>query len=352
MQRRLLIRPESRSGLTRIEVLVLCVIAIVCGLVVVPGVLSRRIPARRMECVNSIHIIGLSVMNSVSTNDGHLPPLSTSISVVNAKDEEGELLVGWPIALLPSLDQSALLKGIRQRARVEMGRAKIGDAERLYIPVFACPADEGSVRVPGGLSYVVNAGFISRDLYNGDPDGNHVLGSLAWIGEPNDDDSVHVHAATGVMWQTTDRFQPSLDYISDGDGSATTILITENLQAGDWYDIDGTKIGFGFPVANSEGKVPLGTGATFESAKKPLNTQFEGGNLASEPQDWRINRDLKIPSGSRPRPSSNHTGGVNVIMCDGASRFLSENIDPHVYLKLITSNGVKYGEGDFSQSQY
>lgn len=353
MQRRVIVRPKPRSGLTRIEVVVLCVIAMLCGLVLAPAISARRGPARQLQCLNNLREIGLSVLNYTSAYDGQLPPLSSSLSVVNSKDEQGNLTIGWPIALLPVLeDTPSLLNSIRQNSISVQGRARIGEGERVYIEHFACPTDESSVRVPGGLSYVVNAGFFSRDLYNGDPQGMHVVGSLAWTGEPHEEEAVAVHAATGVFWQTNGGFQPSLDYISEGDGSATTILVTENLQAGDWYDTDATKIGFGLPVANSGGKVPVGPGTTFESARKPLNAQFEGGNLTSEPQDWRINRDLKVPSGSRPRPSSNHTGGVNVIMCDGASRFLSENIDPHVYLKLMTSNGVKYGEGDFSQSQY
>ena len=70
------------------------------------------------------------------------------------------------------------------------------------------------------------------------------------------------------------------------------------------------------------------------------------------PRDWRINRDLKAATGTRARPSSNHEGGVNVIFCDGSGRFLSDRIDLHVYVKLLTSNGVKYGEGELKQSEY
>ena len=35
---------------------------------------------------------------------------------------------------------------------------------------------------------------------------------------------------------------------------------------------------------------------------------------------------------------------MNVIFCDGSGRYLGENMDKSVYAKLITSNGVTYGE--------
>jgi prepilin-type processing-associated H-X9-DG protein len=52
--------------------------------------------------------------------------------------------------------------------------------------------------------------------------------------------------------------------------------------------------------------------------------------------------------GTAPRPSSQHAGGVNVVFCDGSARFLNENIDKDTYVKLLTSNGVAYGEQTLS----
>jgi hypothetical protein len=229
----------------------------------------------------------------------------------------------------------------------------MSDAERVALQVFTCPDDSDSFRKPGGLSYVVNTGFISQSLYLGDPDRKHVPGSLAWAGEPGDGKAIAVHASTGVYWQQTDAFEPSLEYVSTGDGASTTLMLAENMQAGNWYDTDTASISFGFPVANSKGQIPLGVGQTFESEQRPLNTEFKGGTLTSaKSQDWRVNAALKTKATLLPRPSSNHVGGVNVIMCDGAGKFLNENIDPHVYLKLLTSNGVTYGEGDLQQSSY
>jgi prepilin-type processing-associated H-X9-DG protein len=65
---------------------------------------------------------------------------------------------------------------------------------------------------------------------------------------------------------------------------------------------------------------------------------------AASPDDWFINRNLSATQFTAPRPSSQHANGVNVIMCDGSAKFLNESIDQVVYTKIMTSNGVAYGE--------
>lgn len=343
----------SRRGLSQLDVLVLIGVCVLLALLFVPATRKARISSHRLECLNNIRQVGLAIHNAASGTGGVLPPLSMSLSVTNSTDEEGTLPAGWPVVILPAVDATAMLKNIKRNAVIENGVARVSDTERIWLQAYTCPYDVDSFRQPGGLSYVLNAGFISRNLYYGDPNCEHRPGTLAWGGEAGDPQAVAVHSATGVFWHANDDHQSTLDDISDGDGQTTTLMVIENLQAGNWYDTDTARIGFGFPVTNTNGQVPLGTGQTFESAEKPLNTQFAGGTLTTaKPQDWIINGDLKANAGTRPRPSSNHKGGVNVIMCDGSGRFLSENLDPHIYLRLLTINGVRFGEGEISQSQY
>lgn len=175
-------------------------------------------------------------------------------------------------------------------------------------------------------------------------DGNDVAGETA---------DIEVAAATGVFWRKSEAFQPSLDYVGTGDGTTQTIMLSENLQAGKWWDTDTTRLAFSLPIDTVVDRVPFGRGTFFESVERPLNTQFDGGTLSTvSPLGWRINSELKAATGTRPRPSSNHERGVNIIMCDGSGRFLNDRIDPHVYVKLLTPNGVKYGEEELKQSSY
>jgi hypothetical protein len=346
-------RVSSRSGITRVDLIAVLAGSFLVAMLFLPATRRGRTPARKLHCLNNIRQLGLANQNFAAQNGGKLPYLSASKLIKNGAEEEGELIQSWQVALLPALDAGSLLRAIRKNVVIKTGRATMSDAELIAVEVFTCPDDSDSFRKPGGLSYVVNAGFISQSLYHGDPDRKHIPGSLAWIGGPGEDNAIAVHAATGVFWQQTNVFESSLDDVSTGDGATTTLMLAENLQAGNWYDTDTAAIGFGFPVANSQGKVSYGAGRVFESEEKPLNTEFDHGALTTaRGQDWRINADLKAKVGTLPRPSSNHTGGVNVIMCDGSGRFLNQNIDPHVYLKLLTSNGVSWGEGELKQSEW
>lgn len=352
MIRHLQRRVDRRSGFSRVDVIAILGISLLAAMMFLPATQRARSPARKLQCLSNMRNVGLAAQNFASSNNGKLPPLSSLQTVTNSSGGQGEYIASWATLLLPALDNAALLKQIRNNAIVKSGKAWIGEEQQVALEVYGCPFDIGAFKKPGRMSFVLNAGFISQTFYHGDPDRKHLPGSLAWRSMPGDATAIAVHTATGAVWHQSERFVSSLDYVSEGDGTSTTLLLTENLQAGNWYDTDTAQISFGFPVANANGQVPLGSGQMFESIERPLNTQFSGGTLTTgKSQDWRINATLRA-KGSLPRPSSNHAGGVNVIMCDGAGKFLNENMDPHVYLKLLTANGLTYGEGDINQGTY
>ena len=352
---------QSRRGIGRVDVIVVLAACVLLCAIIGPGLLqNKRGPARVMRCLNNLRQVGLGVINYSSNYNGELPFLSKDVEVTNASGKKGTIPMSWQMQILPTLDATAVLKNIKKNAVVVSGedpdfRMEIAETERIWLPEFACPDDADSDRTPGGLSYVANAGFISRSLYHGDPKRKHQIGKLSWDGNNASDEpeDVIVSTATGVFWRAHPSFKPSLDFVGTGDGMSTTLMLTENLQAGLWYDTDTAKIGFGLPINDRNGQVLFGAETFFESVKSPLNTQFSGGTLTSSaPQDWRINAGLKAKTGTQPRPSANHEGGVNVMFCDGSVRFLNEKIDPHVYVKLLTPNGVAYGEKPFQTSDY
>lgn len=59
-----------------------------------------------------------------------------------------------------------------------------------------------------------------------------------------------------------------------------------------------------------------------------------------------------VTTTTAPRPSTQHPGGVNAIMVNGSARFLNQNIDANIYAKLVTSNGVNFGEQTLNQADY
>lgn len=353
-------RFNRRHGLTRVDVVICLFVVVLAMSVIAPGLTRRRGPPRRLECLNNMRNVGLSIQNYASIAGGLVPPLTSEMKPLKESGEEGMLVASYPIVLLPALDSTYLLKKIKRNAvpktdQPDVATMTLADSEKIWLPFFTCPDDANAFRKPGRMSYVINTGFIRSDFYHGDPRGLHRLGQISWNeNETLDEDvDVDVSAATGVTWRHHERIQPSLDYIATGDGASSTILLTENLQAGHWYDTDTATIAFGLPVDTRNGQVAFGPGMVFESVERPLNTEFKGGNLlADSTQRWQINVDRNAERGTRPRPSSNHKGGVNAMFCDGSGRYLSDNIDPHVYVRLLTSNGITHGEPVLKERSY
>ena len=179
-----------RGGLTRIEVAVLLGVLALLAAFLAPSTGISRKHMRKMECLNNIRQVGLAMHNFASATGGHLPPLVDSLAIKPDKDapQRGTLTSGWPVLILPMMDNAALMRNIKQSAVTESGEApdavlRIGEAERVYFKGYTCPADADSHKQSGGLSYVVNAGFLSRSLYHGDPDGLHEPGGRPFSAE-------------------------------------------------------------------------------------------------------------------------------------------------------------------------
>jgi prepilin-type N-terminal cleavage/methylation domain-containing protein/prepilin-type processing-associated H-X9-DG protein len=338
-------KQKLRRGFTLIELLVVISIIAVLASLIAPAVQSARRAARKLECLNNMKQCSLAIQNFASGSGGQLPLLSTGLDTTSGT----ALPVGWPIQILPALDSGALYRSIKANSTGGV----ISATEQVYLQTFVCPDDVDSFRQQGGLSYVVNAGGISTSIWGLGVDGTtlpltHTSSTIDWnVSGGADVGDQNIAVASGVFWRastTGSGFVPSLDYISTGDGATTTIMLTENLNAGLWWGVTVDDIGFGMRVLT-----PLSTqyAGTAVAALKQNTTGTGFTTAVTEP--W-INRPLTLSRA--PRPSSQHMGGVNVFMCDGSGRFISENVDKLAYGKLLTTNGVSFGEVTLNQSSY
>ncbi|MGE0609607.1 MAG: DUF1559 domain-containing protein, partial [Pirellulales bacterium] len=123
-------------------------------------------------------------------------------------------------------------------------------------------------------------------------------------------------------------------YVSTGDGSTNTIMMTENADAVSWY-----LVGDGTGTTNN----PLyerqlgcnwrnGAGALGppQSAAPPSNNGYINRNIGGDPTYL----DMEFA-----RPSALHPNIVNVSFCDGHVRTISQDIDYLVYCLLMTPRG-------------
>ncbi len=342
---------NPRRGFTLIELLVVISIIAVLASLIAPAVQSARRAARKVQCLSNMRNVGVAMQNFASSNNGSLPPLFSYQSVTNTAGAQGVMTVPWTVLLLPALDNSALLKNIRNDAVVASNVATINlgaGFENVAIEVFTCPDHVAAYKKAGGLSFVVNAGHMSSAVWGS---GINYPGLIDWYAQPTPGDAndIAIGQATGVIWPSVwpsgATITSSLEYVSTGDGTSTTVLMSENLQAGNWYSTTTNALGFGVKLTTLTAAYPSAGGLANQ-----LNVPL--GTAAPSPDDWFINRNLSATPGAAPRPSSQHAGGVNVIMCDGAGKFLNESMDKGVFMKLMTSNGVAYGEGPLDQSSY
>jgi hypothetical protein len=144
-----------------------------------------------------------------------------------------------------------------------------------------------------------------------------------------------------------------MDYLTSNDGTTTTLLLSENLQAGRWAtDPQFPLLPFTseFAARQSVGMVwfltghqdnranpfplPLGSGYNPEAIGINDLGQYVSG-IPKGPYNAMV---TESPTGlAYARPSSYHPGGVNAMCCGQNARFLAEGMDYKVFTQLMTS---------------
>jgi prepilin-type processing-associated H-X9-DG protein len=145
------------------------------------------------------------------------------------------------------------------------------------------------------------------------------------------------------------------------DGTTSTILLTENINAGIGTDLFAFSWANPHPCntsffVNGVGAVGVGSSTKTDpydysqannrgNQAPPLNTSGIGGTPPGN--QGGINGSTSgLDEGRFPYPNSLHTGGVNVAMCDGSARFIADTISGAVWARLVTPNGGSVGRPD------
>lgn len=356
----------KRRGFTLIELLVVISIIATLAALILPGVQSARESARNLTCLNNLRNIGTAVATFTTQSAGKYPKLSGQDTYLNAAGS-ANVSYGWPVALLPVLDNNALYQRLVKQDLGGTDPQRHSVLHATQIPVLVCPDDQNNFQQSGGLSYVANAGFAALDVWgtvnNGSHDGNNIEwrdGQAVAAGTGNAT-AMRVGQSTGVFWRGNSIV--SVDFISNNDGLTQTMLLTENQDARRWYSPYTGDIAFALQVnavagampavvTNTPGDSGIGTGddtspADINTALATAADRFPGtasfsignSNISSQ----------SAGQGASWRPSSSHVGGnVNVYYCDGHAKSLASNVDTGVYMRLMTPSGTRYGQNVIS----
>lgn len=311
---------------TLVELLV--VIAIIGTLValLLPAVQRARESSRRSSCLNNLKQIALSTLQ-FENRFRRYPGLMDEMPIQLRLSSSAERFATWAVLLLPDMEH--------QSAFDEYAKGN-NPLPLIYIDTYLCPSDSAKMRSGNSANYVANAGWASPAKFQRPSNGpflNRVFDPKAGVMEGH--------------WK---------------DGRDHTLAFSERTDLLGGYD----DIGWGGLTSspNDTTKDPIDRkGVTDVGKDRTWGPVFVWQTLSNNPAAYingplagcdppdncypnvsvtgrhigqNCSLDCNIARATNSKPSSEHSGGVNVAFGSGRAMFLRESIDYDVYRALMT----------------
>jgi prepilin-type processing-associated H-X9-DG protein len=346
-----------------IELLVVIAIIAVLIALLLPAVQMAREAARRTQCRNNLKQIGLAYHNYHSSFNC-FPPMQTWDT--GQPGFNGRFASGYSTKsqILPYMEQASIFNGLNFGFPVVYDgwtaaypTAPNVTARDTSIESFLCPSDPNHgtpyYSTYGRSNYVANMG-LPRQYTGGFQNGP------TWVlSQPNEPPI----AAWGSPWGS-DMNNPAIGLRDILDGTANTALYSEFVKGGAKYS-DWVNNGFDpdEPKVNIYAAVDAGPAPTAEAGADLLSKACEAqmarsGNSFVRGMSWAggIHAHDSYTHTSTPNKkscfrgsewetinadtvytaNSYHPGGVNMLMCDGSVRFVSDNVSGTAYRAIGT----------------
>ena len=326
---------RSRRGFTLIELLVVIAIIAVLIALLLPAVQAAREAARRIQCVNNMKQLGLSMHNYASTHNSFPPG---RIWAPNAGGSFPTIFAGtpntpWFCLMLPLFEQGNLANAFNFTLGSEgwvggpvdgfFANATVAGTK---LSVFQCPSDRINTFQ---INPAYAGGALSGPIFT---KGNYSAswGNTNWGAQfgsalaPQ-----HLPAAFG--------HRGNIGFATVTDGTSNTVFMGETLQ-GQLFDVRGVV------WSTVSGGGSFMTRFTPNAFKDYLNLNSGGDFLNNDPGLFCSTEPVQqlpcIPgagdneafSGTRSR----HPGGVNVLLGDGSVRFIKNSVNPITWIGLNT----------------
>ncbi len=310
--------------------LAIVVLAIVGVGLLWPYIFGRRVESRGNMCDFRLTQLGFA-MQYAEANANKIPNYRNLWQPVQSIEEQGiqtNRIIGWPLLALPALGLEPQLEveGYSLQTDTRTGEyKKLFDSfttdysesaqsrlRETYLPQFVCPdnppaeLDQGKALPGGYTSFVANGGL---------PDVARVNTSAVLVDYPANGLFADDPRLSGdqAYWE-----QHTFRSISEKDGLDHTLMLSENVDSGNW--IDGKPAGLLFhwrPVDPLPENVQV-------PAVLGVNEQRGAGRGKDDITFARI--------------SSYHPGIVNVVYASGRTDKLHESINPRVLQLLMMSS--------------
>jgi prepilin-type N-terminal cleavage/methylation domain-containing protein len=298
---------ESKRGFTLVELLVVIAIIGVLVAMLLPAVQSAREAARRSQCLSQLKQVGIAMHNYESTYS-RLP--------VGAY---GCCWGTWQVSILPYIEQGAMFDQYHMEHKfgVPVDDARYSHAANFpvttkRIKTLTCPSDTNPQRV-------ANSGITYH---------NYVVNFGNTIYDQSDFAGVMFQGAPFFEVVSVSDTRPGIRFPQINDGLSNTLMLSETIQ-GQAGDLRGFSWWRG--------------GAVFQGYQGPNSAVpdclYAGGQCSPNNP---LNPPCIVATASTPTmmaSRSRHAGGVQSAMCDGSTRFISNNTAIGVWRAICSAWG-------------
>lgn len=319
---------RTRRGFTLIELLVVIAIIAILIALLLPAVQQAREAARRSQCRNHLKQIGLALHNYHDTH-GRFPPPGIHNITPHGSTSSTSWGPSWIVLILPYIDQAPLYA---QYDFVNTVRSRENpNVVRVDIPSIKCPSDGGEKMRQSNVAEFAR--------------GNYGVNAGAWNSFRTDDfDNFKKERGP---FNFARCYGARIQDIEDG--TSNTVLVAELIAGERTGDIRGA---WAYPTG-----VYISGGARSSVSPRLFltpNANALDDNFRDRPMHCSAENDdrhLRCLTGDGTNPGfyqtsrSKHSGGVQLSLADGSSRFVSENIDINTWRRLLSqADGEPIGD--------
>ena len=314
---------NRKRGFTLIELLVVIAIIAILIALLLPAVQQAREAARRTQCKNNFKQLGLALHNYHDTHS--VFPASTYASGIctNGTPPSAAMNMNGLVMLLPYIDQGAMYNQLdfseafddyivgtltTSPALGMAGGTAANNAAVVnrFMPAFSCPSDPGPTGGSTSTTY---------NLPGGDPEQRTNYDFIVYRLGYRDCNMWKTRAST-IRTMFEDGSYCRMRDITDGTTNTAMMAETRKACCGNGQN------------ANWAGRGWVQNGLTLRYF--PPNLTVRSGV------------DHKPKLGDWGTTGSYHVGGIHVLLADGSTRFLSDNVDLAIRtnLELIADGNV------------